>query len=75
MITEESYSIIEKLIKQGRCFALWRIPGEETIHFWMQTTGSTDLIYDFSALNGRCGFVIAPFHVSEKHLIVMIQPV
>ena len=74
MITEESYSIIDKLIQQGRCFALWRIPGEETIHFRMQTTGSPDLIYDLSALNGRSGFVIAPFHVSEKHPIVLIQP-
>ena len=74
MITEESYSIIDKLIQQGRCFAFWRIPGEETIHFRMQTTGSPDLIYDLSALNGRSGFVIAPFHVSEKHPIVLIQP-
>lgn len=74
MMTEESYSVIDRLIRQGRCFALWRIPGEDTVHFRMQTTGSPDLFYDLSALNGRSGFVIAPFYVSEKHPIVLIQP-
>lgn len=74
MIREENEFVIDQLIQEGRSFALWRIPGEETIHFRMQTTGSPDLIYDLSALNGRSGFVIAPFHVSTEHPIVLIQP-
>lgn len=74
MIREENEFVIDRLIQQGRSFALWRIPGEETIHFRMQTIGSPDLIYDLSALNGRSGFVIAPFHISKKHPAVLLQP-
>ena len=28
MIPRDSYEIIDTLIKQGRSFAIWRIPGE-----------------------------------------------
>ncbi len=74
MINENSYKILDSLIKQGRSFAIWRIPGEETIHFRMQTFGNPDLLYDFTELNGRSGFVIAPFQITDKHPIVLIQP-
>ena len=74
MIAEENYFIIDTLIRQGRSFAMWRVPGEETIHFRMQTLGSPDLLFDLNELNGRSGFVIAPFHVSTEHPIVLLQP-
>ena len=74
MITKESYHIIDTLIRQGRSFALWRIPGNETIHFRMQSYGTPDLLGSYTELNGRSGFVIAPFHISDKHPIVLIQP-
>lgn len=74
MITKESYHIIDTLIRQGRSFALWRIPGNETIHFRMQSYGTPDLLHEFTELNGRSGFVIAPFSISDKHPIVLIQP-
>ena len=53
MITKESYHIIDTLIRQGRSFALWRIPGNETIHFRMQSYGTPDLLHEFTELNGR----------------------
>lgn len=74
MITKESYYIIDALIRQGRSFALWRTPGSETIHFRMQSYGAPDLLTDYTELNGRTGFVIAPFQISDKHPIVLIQP-
>ena len=74
MITKDSYHIIDTLIRQGRSFALWRIPGNETIHFRMQSYGTPDLLGSYTELNGRSGFVIAPFHISDKHPIVLIQP-
>ena len=74
MITKDSYRIIDTLIRQGRSFALWRIPGNETIHFRMQSYGTPDLLGSYTELNGRSGFVIAPFHISDKHPIVLIQP-
>ena len=74
MITKESYYIIDALIRQGRSFALWRTPGSDTIHFRMQSYGTPDLLTDYTELNGRTGFVIAPFQISDKHPIVLIQP-
>lgn len=74
MITEDSFTIIDSLVRQGRSFALWRVPGEETVHFGMQTYGNPELIYDMAELDGRTGFVIAPFQVSDKHPIVLIKP-
>ena len=53
---------------------MWRVPGEETVHFGMQTYGNPELIYDMAELDGRTGFVIAPFQVSDKHPIVLIKP-
>lgn len=53
MITEDSFTIIDSLVRQGRSFALWRVPGEETVHFGMQTNGNPELIYDMAELDGR----------------------
>lgn len=55
MITKDSYHIIDTLIRQGRSFALWRIPGNETIHFRMQSYGTPDLLGSYTELNGRSG--------------------
>ena len=60
MIPRDSYEIIDTLIKQGRSFAIWRIPGEDRLHFRMQSAGSPCLLYDIKDLNERSGFVIAP---------------
>ncbi len=74
MITAEQYTTIDTLIRQGRSFALWRIPGNDTIHFRMQSFGQPELLDNLSDLNGRTGFVIAPFHISDRHPIVLLKP-
>lgn len=74
MISDNSYEIIDTLIRQGRCFAIWRVPGEEKLHFRMQSAGRPCLLYDIKDLNERSGFVIAPFQVTEERPIVLIQP-
>lgn len=68
-----NHSIIDALIRENRSFALWRIPGESP-RFAMQTSGSARLLYNIEELDGQSGFVIAPFHVSEQHPIVLIRP-
>lgn len=65
---------IDSLIAQGRSFAIWRIPGDEAIHFRMQSDGEPELIHHIEQLNQRSGFVIAPFRVDEAHPIVLIRP-
>lgn len=74
MIPDNAYEIIDTLIRQGRCFAVWRIPGENKLHFRMQSSGNPSLLYDIKDLNERSGFVIAPFQVTEDRPIVLIQP-
>ena len=74
MISEDNYKTIDELIRQNRSFAIWRVPGEKEVRFRMQSSGSACLLNNIEALNERSGFVIAPFRVSEKHPIVLIQP-
>lgn len=40
----------------------------------MQTSGSARLLYNIEELDEQSGFVIAPFHVSQQHPIVLIRP-
>ena len=62
MISEETskYKTIDLLIRQGRSFAIYRIPGEETPRFVMQASGSARLLYNIEDLNEQQGFVIVP---------------
>ena len=55
MISEETSKdkTIDSLIRQGRSFAIYRIPGEETPRFVMQASGSARLFYDIEDLNER----------------------
>ena len=66
-------NVVDTLIKKNRSFALWRIPGESP-RFAMQTSGSARLLYHIEELDEQSGFVIAPFHVSKQHPIVLIRP-
>lgn len=66
-------NVVDTLINKNRSFALWRIPGESP-RFAMQTSGSARLLYHIEELDEQSGFVIAPFHVSKQHPIVLIRP-
>lgn len=76
MISEEitNCEVIDTLIKQNRNFAIYRIPGEDTPRFVMQSSGSARLLYNIANLNGESGFVIAPFHINSRYPIVLIKP-
>lgn len=66
--------VIDELIRGGRAFAMYRLPGEEAPRFVMQSEGSVRQVSSIEALNGQKGFVIAPFRVSGECPIVLIQP-
>ena len=74
MIPENVYEVIDSLIAQDRTFAIWRTPGEDELHFMMQSSGSPRLLYNIKDLNERSGFVIAPFKVTNDRPIVLIEP-
>ena len=66
--------LIDELIRRKQPFAMYRIPGEETPRFVMQSEGSVCRVSSIEELNEQKGFVIAPFRVSEECPIVLIQP-
>lgn len=69
----EECNRLDSLIRQGRSFAIYRIPGETSPRFVLQNSGSARLLYHIEDLNAQSGFVIAPFQVSEQHPIVLIR--
>lgn len=66
--------MIDHLIKENRCFAFYRLPLENHIHFLLQNNHSVDTLRHVEELNEQNAFVIAPFHTSPKHPIVLIRP-
>ncbi|MCE5206312.1 MAG: isochorismate synthase [Porphyromonadaceae bacterium] len=68
------YQILDALIEQDACFAIFRLPDETSPRFVMQTSGTPTLTDDLDVLNGRCGFVIAPFRISGETPVIVIRP-
>lgn len=66
--------MIDHLIKENRCFAFYRLPQENHIHFLIQDNHSPDILRHVEELNNQNAFVIAPFQPSKEHPIVLIRP-
>lgn len=66
--------MLDRYIKKGIPFVVYRTPGESIIHFQAQVEGEVRLLHDIEELNGQKGFVIAPFHVSGQMPIVLMTP-
>ena len=55
-------------------FALFRLPFVQTVTLVAQTEGFPLTMSSYDKLNGKQGFVVAPFCVSEKHPVMLIRP-
>jgi len=55
-------------------FAIYRLPHEDTATIVRQTDGEPDELHACTALNGRKGFVVAPFEVRTDQPILLIRP-
>ena len=55
-------------------FALYRLPHEDHATLIRQTEGEPAELLSCAELNGRRGFVVAPFQISEKQPILLIRP-
>ncbi|WP_455674954.1 isochorismate synthase [Phocaeicola sp.] len=55
-------------------FALYRLPWTDECHLVLQTSGDVEQLSGMSELNGKKGFVMAPFAQSEEHPLVLIRP-
>ena len=69
-----AHQILDALIDQDACFAIFRLPGETLPRFVMQTSGTPALTSDMDKLNGQTGFVIAPFRISDETPVIIIRP-
>jgi isochorismate synthase len=74
MIELPQYQILDALIEQDACFAIFRLPNEDKPRFVMQMSGTPALFDDIEALNGQQGFVIAPFSISHEKPVIVIRP-
>ena len=71
---EYNYSYFDSLILLDKSFAVYRLPGCDTMTFAMQQERTPEYLLQISELNGMDGFVIAPFVASEKTPIVILHP-
>ncbi len=55
-------------------FALYRLPYEDHATLIRQTEGEPAEYLSCAELNGRSGFVVAPFQISEKQPVLLIRP-
>lgn len=62
---------IDQLIAEQKPFAVYRLPDEERPRAFCAER--IRLIRDMEELNGASGFVVAPFRVSEKHPVVLME--
>ena len=55
-------------------FALYRLPHEQQVTLVEQTEDTPEELSSCKALNGRKGFVVAPFSIDQDHPLVLIRP-
>ena len=55
-------------------YALYRLPYSQEATFMAQTTGEPDELPSCASLNGREGFVMAPFSADKQHPFLLLQP-
>ena len=55
-------------------FAIYRLPHEDHATLIRQSEGEPEEFLSCAELNGRRGFVVAPFQISEKQPLLLIRP-
>lgn len=70
---EKEWSNIERWLAQGASFVLYRMPQDDVCHGLMQN-GAVEQLEDISLLNGKAGFVFAPFRIDSKNPLLLLKP-
>lgn len=60
-------------IREGKRMAFFRLPGAKEIHFIIQEDNTFHQYDDLSQLNGKSGYVVAPFSISKNSPLFMIE--
>ncbi len=64
---------IEALIRQNKSFVIYRVPHEEPVLI-LQTFGQPLCLTDLEELNGKTGFVFAPFQMMDLSPLMLLKP-
>lgn len=65
---------IDLLVNKNVNFALFRLPNETEVNLVLQKNQTSDYFFDIKLLNGKKGFIVAPFTISKKLPILFIRP-
>jgi len=68
----DDFSALDTLTASDRSFAIYRIPGQSPV-IQVQEQGLPEAFDTLAELNGRSGFVMAPFHSNANHPVVLIR--
>ena len=68
------HKLIDGLTHSNACVALYRLPWKEQPVLVLQREGNPDTYARLQDLNGKTGFVLAPFHADNRQPIVLIRP-
>lgn len=71
---KHTHQLIDGLTKSQLSFALYRLPWTDECHLVLQESEETEQLDDIAKLNGKKGFVMAPFQQTEEHPIILIHP-
>ena len=71
---KHTHQLIDSLTRSPLSFALYRLPWTDECLFVMQQSEDVETLNDIKELNGKKGFVIAPFQQTEEHPIALIRP-
>lgn len=66
--------LLDCLTRSRLGFALYRLPWTDACYLVLQTSGDIEQLPGIRELNGKRGFVMVPFRLSEEHPLVIIRP-
>ena len=64
---------IKALIRQNKSFVIYRSPQEDPVLIF-QSTGKLLRLEKLDELNGKAGFVFAPFQITDSSPLILMQP-
>ncbi|MGL4518144.1 MAG: isochorismate synthase [Phocaeicola sp.] len=67
-------SLIDRLTRCEVSFALYRLPWTDHCQLVLQTHSKPTELATLEELNEKRGFVMAPFSITEKHPVILIEP-
>lgn len=71
---KRTQDLLDCLTRSRLSFALYRLPWTDECLLVLQTTGDVEQLECIEELNGKKGFVMAPFCQSDEHPLVLIRP-